>query len=468
MFNWLSDLFQRRSDSQKLQVQPPHVEAVAVHNQTIFNDSSIHPAQNRLYEESSIVYMAVNRIAEAAALVPMQVMQVQNEEKTAVINHPLEQLLNNPNPVMSRFELFEQTIGWLELTGNAYWLLIGDENGVPAQIWTLRPDRMRIVPDPQQYVRGYVYEIDGRRIPLEKVEVVHFKRWHPGNDYYGLSALEAARMSILSDRAMAQWNYNTFGKDSGVPAGIVNIREFVSDNDYERIKREWRNSYGGAQRKTAFLRGGSVEWQHIGLNHSELDFLQGRRAHRDEILNVFGIPVGLVSENATEANAKIAERMFIERTLYPKLVRLAQKITQELLPFYPGEHVALFDDIRPTDMQMRLEEIHAAQTVLSINEIRQRFYQLPDVTWGILPAGMPTPEATPAAPDDPETLADAIKVAEELAQWERFALNRLEKPGNRAFEVKTIPDDLAFEISAKLVTTEDKDAVKAVFEAVRE
>ena len=98
--------------------------------------------------------------------------------------------------------------------------------------------------------------------------------------------------------------------------------------------------------------------------------LQGRKAHRDEILNIFGVPVGMVSENATEANAKVAERLFIERTLWPKLMRLSQKITQDLLPFWPGNYVAEFDDIRPTDTQARLDEIKTAYPVMSINEIR--------------------------------------------------------------------------------------------------
>jgi phage portal protein BeeE len=93
------------------------------------------------------------------------------------------------------------------------------------------------------------------------------------------------------------------------------------------------------------------------LSHHERDFLKGREAHRDEILNIFGIPIGLLSENATEANATVAERQFIERTLWPKLVRIAQKIAQELLPFWGGTHIAEFEDIRPTDTQARLEEI---------------------------------------------------------------------------------------------------------------
>lgn len=471
MWQWLSNLFQRSS---RLQAKTPHVEAVAVHNSTYFGDSYRVAEHETMYQQSPYVYVAVNRIAEAAALVPLRVLQVQGEQRVEVLRHPLEILLDNPNPMLSRFELFEQTIGFLELTGNAYWFLVGDSQGRPTQIWPLRPDRVTIVPHPQHYVAGYIYEIDGKRIPLEAVEVVHFKRWHPASDYYGLSALEAARMAVDSDRAMARWNKNTFGQDNGVPAGIVNIKEFISDGDFERIKREWRGSYGSAQRKTAFLRGGAVEWQNIGLSHTDLDFLKGRKTHRDEILNIFGIPVGLVSENATEANAKVAERLFIERTLWPKLVRLAQKITQELLPFYSGEHIALFDDIRPTDMQVRLDEIRTAQSILSINEIRERYYEMPSVTWGEHPAGMQNlVEANDNAPDDSsdEDNSDEVStksVLDELTQWERFAINRLGKSETRPFEVTSIPDEVAFEISASLLFAGDKDNVKSVFAEMRE
>ncbi|MBZ0290450.1 MAG: phage portal protein, partial [Anaerolineae bacterium] len=386
MFNWLASAASAVGKRGGLR-RAPHIEAVARHNSFLWPNLAEAGAQARVYQQSPWVYIAVNRIAEAVALVPLRVMRLDGERKIEVEGHPLERLLDAPNPYISRFELFEQTAGILELTGNAYWFLAGDATGVPAEIWPLRPDRVSIVPDPARYVKGYVYEIDGLRIPLDPAEVVHFKRWHPSNDYYGLSALEAARLSITSDQAMAEWNRSTFGKDNGVPAGIVNIKDFVSDSDFDRIKREWRQSYGGPQRKTAFLRGGGIEWQNIGLSHNELDFLRGRQAHRDEILNTFGIPVGLVSENATEANARVAERMFIERTLWPKLARLSQKITQDLLSFWPGSYVAEFEDIRPTDMQARMDEIRASYPVLSINEIRARYYQLPAVAWGDLPVG---------------------------------------------------------------------------------
>lgn len=474
MFNWLSNLFPQKPRT-VLTTQPPHIEAVAVHNNHIFHEREAMAEAAEIYRQSSWVYVAVSRIAEAAALVPLRVFRLEGEKRVEVERHPLELLLNNPNPMMSRFELFEATLAYLELTGNAYWFLAGDSMGRPAQIWPLRPERLSIVPHPTNYVAGYIYEIDGQRIPLEPIEVIHFKRWHPANDYYGLSAIEAARLTIDTDRAMARWNKNTFGQDNAVPAGIVNIKDFVSEADYERIKREWRSSYGGGQRKTAFLRGGTVEWQEIGLSHTELDFLKGRLAQRDEILNIFGLPVGLVSENATEANAKVAERLFIERTLWPKLVRLAQRISQELLPFYAGDYIAEFEDIRPTDMTVRLEEIRTAQSILSINEIRERYYQLPPVAWGNLPVNhliSQVPVGTqsivsenPSTTDDNKEDEISLKAAlDELAQWERFALRRLGKPEQqRPFAVEAVPDELAFELSAGLLARDDREGVKALF-----
>lgn len=470
MFNWLSNLFQ--SPSQHLNSQAPHLEAVAVHNSSFFNNSWQQIDHSTIFQQSSWVNLAVSRIAEAGALVPLQVLALNGETQTAIEQHPLEQLLDHPNPTMSRFELLESTLGYLELTGNAYWYLVGDQKGQPAQIWVLRPDRMTIVPHPTNYIAGYLYEVDGKQIPFDAIEIVHFKRWHPANDYYGLSPLEAARLAVDSDRAMARWNNNTFGNDNGVPAGIVNINEFVNDADYDRLKQEWRNSYGGSQRRTAFLRGSDITWQHIGLSHTDLDFLKGRIAHRDEILSIFGIPIGLVSENATQANATVAERQFIERTLYPKLVRIAQKITQEILPFYAGKTIAQFDDIRPTDTQARLDEIRTAQAILSINEIRQQYYNLQPVTWGDLPLAMlSAPQATEPptdeAPEDDDSVIDTKSITDEVDKWERFALNRIGKSESRPFEIVYIPDDIAFEISARLLVVDDKDSIKAIFADAR-
>ena len=363
-----------------------------------------------VYMGSPWVYVAVNRIAEAAALVPFQVYARATSPgagaptspargaatggEIAQPDHPFDQLLRRPNPFMSRFELIEQTVGNLEIHGNAYWFLAGEPGGTPQELWPLRPDRVSIVPDAQRGVRGYVYEVDGRQIPLDAAEVVHFRRWHPSNDYYGLSALEAARLAVESDRAMSDWNRRYFGEGMAVPAGIVAIRDRVNDADFERLKREWRASYGGRERKTAFLRGAAVEWHNVGLSQHDMDFLNARRFNREEIFQIFGIPVGMFSENATEANALVGERVFIERTLWPKLVRIAEKISTDLLPFYGAGLSGRFDDIRPQDKSAMFEEIRVARGILTVDEIRARYFQL-----GPIPQPTPSDAGEVTSPD---------------------------------------------------------------------
>jgi hypothetical protein len=157
-------------------------------------------------------------------------------------------------------------------------------------------------------------------------------------------------------------------------------------------------------------------------------------------------------------------------------VRLAQKITQELLPFWPGEYVAVFEDIRPTDVQARLAEIRTAYPVLSINEIRQRYYQLPAAAWGDLPVGMQAnhPEAIHETPgeeteDAAELAADGAKAALiELRRWERFTLKRWGQDSARAFEVRALPDEVAFEVAAGLLVADSVDDAQAVFKAARD
>ncbi len=364
------------------------VRVIADHNTPLWPRLDRYSAQSDEYTRSSWVYVAVTRIAEAAALVPINTFQITDGKRIALPNHPIERLLRAPNPTMSGFELLESTFGYLELNGNAFWYL-GGEN-VPSEIWVLHPDRVRIVPDRSNYVGSYVYSLDGVEIPLHPDEVIHFKRWHPTDDYFGLSALEAAAMASQTDRAMALWNRGFFDAGKAIPAGILTIKNMVGDSDFERIKREWLESYGGTQRKTAFIRGtGEIAWQNLGLSQQESDFLDGRRLNRDEIFQIFGLPLGLYDKNATQANATVARQTFLSDTIYPKLIRFTQKLTAQLAPFFGGDLLVLPDDVRGNESD--LAEIAAARGLLTINELRARYFNLEPVAWG----DQPTDSAAP-------------------------------------------------------------------------
>lgn len=170
----------------------------------------------------------------------------------------------------------------------------------------------------------------------------------------------------------------------------------VPDSEFERIKKEWQESYGGTQRKTAFIRGsGEIGWSSLGLSQQESDFLEGRRLNRDEIFQIFGIPLGLYAQTATQANATIARQTFLSDTIYPKLTRFAQKLTQQLAPFYAdGERLLILpEDVRGNDAD--LAEVQAARGLLTVNEIRARYFQMAAVAWGDAPDVQVKPNPQP-------------------------------------------------------------------------
>ena len=80
-------------------------------------------------------------------------------------------------------------------------------------------------------------------------------------------------------------------------------------------------------------------------------------------------------------------------TLWPKLIRFSQKLTQHLAPFYGDDLRVQPEDVR--DNATELAEIEAAKAFLSVNEVRARYFKLPPVTWGERPAGTATPTDNP-------------------------------------------------------------------------
>jgi len=167
MFNWLSNWFRVRR--KRLRLQAPHIERVAAHSGFHLNPAlDVHSAQ--VYEGSPWVYIAINRIAEAGALVPLHVFKLEGEARIGIENHPLERLFSNPNPLTSRFELFEQTLGSLELHGNAYWFLVGDSLGKPREIWVLRPDRVTEAVDRDRFQQAAPEVRDGLYLVPRVVE----------------------------------------------------------------------------------------------------------------------------------------------------------------------------------------------------------------------------------------------------------------------------------------------------------
>ena len=114
--------------------------------------------------------------------------------------------------LVGRAELFEAWYGFLLVSGNSY-LEVSALSGEPRELHILRPDRIQIVPGADGYPEAYDYSVegtapvrlDGEALPNVR-RVLHQKLFHPLNDHYGRSPIEAAATAIDIHNSASRWN----------------------------------------------------------------------------------------------------------------------------------------------------------------------------------------------------------------------------------------------------------------------
>jgi len=467
-----------------------------------------------LYALSEAVFTSVNVTANRVADTELGLYKGQGNERERVEQHKVLDLLRDPNPLLTRLHLFWHIVADMKLNGNAYWFLAGPERGAPTEVWRMYPEYVRLVRDKETHIGGYVYEVEGTRVPLEIGEVIHFVNPNPFDQYgYGFPDLTVAALSADTGRQMSKWNRDSFALENAVPTGLVNIEDFISDEDFSRLKYEWRASYGGG-RKTAFLRGNRVQFQPMGLSQKELDFVSGLGWQRDEVLAVFGC--NHLSRNSKDV--RLDERTWLESYVSPLLAYIAEVLTDEVIPFYERNKsavIAEFQSVKPRERALDLEEKRQVYKVQTLNEVRaseglEALDGGDDVLAVHVEQGrlvkfeadaMPEPEppepveatliegeteddkpvtagetaderaerresANEDTGDDIGGFADKAAIAAELKRWRMFVL-RQPSNGSRDFAPEDTPPFLAAVVRDGLASCADEADVKALFKRAR-
>ncbi len=340
------------------------------------------------------------RIRRQGNLIPYHRKAVELEE---VIDHPFLETLKTVNPLINRFDLWDGTQLWLELTGNAFWYIYKDKMGVPQEIWPLPPQYMKIVASREKIVAGYVYQRAVEKIPFENEEIIHFKFFSPTGSLYGTGPLAAVMESVIDDKNIRLFE-STLMKNMGRPEGILQSKEPISEDDFKRIKSRWQQQYGGVNKagKTIVLENG-LEYKPLTFTPREMNYVVGRKLNREEIAAAFGVPMSkLTVESVNLANAYVGEHQYTQDTIEPRLRRIEETINEKLMPMYDENLFVAYDSVVPDDKQFELTERTAnlGSYVTTVNEEREKM-GLDKVAWGEIPLtgpGIAPLGSQPAAP----------------------------------------------------------------------
>jgi HK97 family phage portal protein len=305
----------------------------------VFSDWDSAKGVREGYKVEPIVFACVDRRAAAVSSVPWYVEERQRDgEWERVPGHPLEELLENPNPDMSRQDLFEILSKHLDLAGNALWSLVTASNlrsggQIPVELWPLDPSKLKPIPGRGQLVRAYQY-IDGetREIPAE--QVLHFKFQDPANPYWGMAPLMAIARAVDTSVEILRWNKVAL-QNRGMPDGVYTFDQPLTREEWEEARNEIHQNYNSPDNaRLPLVLASGARFEVVSWKPIDLDFIAGLEYCRETITSVYGVPPTLIGilKDATLANFETSLRFFWTDTAITILEGLRATFNRVLTP----------------------------------------------------------------------------------------------------------------------------------------
>lgn len=283
------------------------------------------------YLGNPVAQRCVRLVAESVAWAPVYANEAR-PEAAALLTPPL----------------LEQAATYLLLHGNAYLQVLQDAEGLPAELFALRPERVSVEADGAGWPAAYCYKAGeaksriAARDGLGRPGVVHLKAAHPLDDHYGLGCLAAAAGAIAVHNAAAKWNkalLDNAARPSGALVYDPGDGAGLSGEQYDRLRAEMEAQFAGAENagRPLLLEGG-LRWQAMSLTPADMDFIALKAGAAREIALAFGVPpllLGLPSD-VTYANYREANRALWRQTVLPMADRILRGLSAGLEAWWPG------------------------------------------------------------------------------------------------------------------------------------
>jgi HK97 family phage portal protein len=301
------------------------------------------------YLGNPIAQRAVRMVAECVAWAPVYALGADG-------GPPPPRFARSPSALrggMVSPGLLETVASQLLLHGNAFVQVICDGAGEAAELFALRPERVKVEADAAGWPAAYLYRAGEARsrFPardgLGRPSVVHLKAMHPLDDHYGLGCLGAAAGAVAVHNAAARWNkalLDNAARPSGALVCDAGEEGVLSSEQFARLREEIDAQFSGAENagRPMLLEGG-MRWQAMSLTPADMDFTGLKAAAAREIALAFGVPPMLMGlpGDSTYANYREANRALWRLTVLPLAGKILGGIGDALAAWWPGLTLAV-------------------------------------------------------------------------------------------------------------------------------
>ena len=349
--NIISKLFGAKGNTESKSASTPSwYGAMQSYMQTpasaVWSGRSYTKFADEAYSRNVVAHRAVSMIASGAASINLNVQASDDINEQLVTL--LKKLINSPNPSESRACFFKKAYSYLLISGNAYLHGVSAEGELVNELHLLRPDRVSVVAGRGGIPAGYRYK-SGDTVQNFAVDrltgasrILHIKEFHPTDDWYGLSPVEAAAYSIDQHNQAAAWNQSLL-QNGARPSGALVVKTtdssngHLSEEQYWRIKNQIDAEFSGSNNagRPLLLEGG-LEWKEMSLSPKDMDFIDCKNSAARDIALAFGVPPQLLGISGDNSYSNLAEARLAlwEQTIVPLVGQLVDSLNSWLLPIF--------------------------------------------------------------------------------------------------------------------------------------
>lgn len=298
-------------------------------NQPLWQPVDIQTYIREGFSMNSLIYSCIMYKARAIQLAPLRAYVGDPQQpEYAAPGHPLSKLAARPNPFQSWVEFAGLNVSYLNASGNCYiYLDRKKRGGVPEQMISLRPDRVKIIPENGKAI-GFLYcpnenDIDNG-LPILPEDLIHVKLPNPLDPLegmgYGLSPIAPAAQSANVDNYVTKFLDIFFRQGTNIGA-VARFKNKLTDDQVSRIQTRWQEIYGGVENwaKRIMVLDQDGQFDRVLPTFDEMGFETIDARNESRIAMPFGVPLELLGSRlgmskSTYNNKAEARRTFWEDT----------------------------------------------------------------------------------------------------------------------------------------------------------
>jgi hypothetical protein len=295
------------------------------------------------------------------------------EDVEQVTDHPVLDLLHDPDPSTTYCDFMTLVYWYREVTGKAYIWVGGPK---PVGLFLLHPQYTKPIVSKGVGIEEFMYGRDNlqpMRVPASEVIITRYMP-DPFAPWDGISWVNSVEQYADMENAAVSSEVMRW-RNSGQYGMIVKAPASYNDLQLKQLESSLRGKGGPlAAGRALIVR--DLEVVEAGSKPHEMNYLEGLEQAERAIYRAAGVPEAIWKLNdANLASASAADPIW-QRNIYERQQRVAQDLTEWLLPMFgiePGTMWFAYDNPSQDDVELQTNRMAAGFTngAVYLNEYRQ-------------------------------------------------------------------------------------------------